>query len=137
MDTQKTWKKLKPSLVVVFITVFIWLVADRYVSDARLFQITVRLNTHSPDRYVSLAEAPFQIRLNVTVEGRRRHLEEFENLVRSTNCFEAFIDDARVPSPEPQVLSVEADVLYKIAAIRDRLTVKTVSPATVHAIIDN
>ncbi len=138
MLLKMAWKPVRSALLVVIFTLFIWLVADQYVRDQRSFSITVKLNSSDPNRYAAIAEAPFEVTLHMTLEGRRRQLARFADVVASKNYFEAIIDsDDELSDTEPQLLAVKADVLYRIREIRDSgLTVVSVSRESVLARID-
>lgn len=134
---QGAWQHAKAGAAIVVTTVFIWLVADQYVREEQPFQIRARLLSGSPDRYVAVAEPPFEVTLDLMLSGRRKHLKEFADVVASRDVFEAIINPTGVSRPEPQFLAVENDVLPSVKELRkSRLLVKSVSPSSLSVIID-
>jgi hypothetical protein len=132
------WDKLKSHSVVVVITVFIWLVADQNVREEQSFQIPIRVNSRDPDRYAALAEPPYQIILDATLAGRRRHLKDFADLINSRQVLEALVDEGKLSSSQPQSISAEADILGRIKEFKEaRLVVESVTPRTVAVLIDD
>lgn len=132
------WDKLKSQIVVVVITVFIWMAADQNVREEQTFRVSVRPAARESERYVAIAEPPYQVVLDVTMAGRRRQLKEFADLVASKAVFEAFIDESKESSPLPQSISTETDLINKIREFKDaRVVVKSVFPRTVSVRIDD
>ena len=135
--TRVIWNKIKTICVVVVITFLIWFAADQNVMEPESFTISVRLASTDPDRYVSLAEAPYQVTLRVTVRGRRRHRQDFAELLKSQSVFVANIDESKPTSKTPQSISVIDDVLSTIRPIQEsRLAIASVEPMTLSALID-
>lgn len=129
--------RLKSVLVVAITTVFIWLVADQYVLETQAFKIPVRVVSPDPERYAAIAGPPYQVTLNVTMLGRRRHLTALNDLINATNCFAAVIDETAVSS-EPQSISTLDGILDNIGEIKEMpLSIKSVSPATTLVRIDH
>jgi hypothetical protein len=138
MNTHRLWESAKNTFVVCAITLLIWLVADQYVLQEQSFQIPVRIVSRNPGRYAAVAKPPHQVTLNVTMVGRRRHLQAFGNAVSLRSLFEAGISDAKPSSPEPQTVSAKDDVLRSIKLIEEsHLSIKAVSPETVTVRIDD
>lgn len=139
MFLKTAWKPFRSAVLVVVFTLFIWLVADQYVRDQRSFSLTVRLESSDPNRYAAIAEAPFEATLHFTLEGRRRQLAQFADVVAAQSYFEAIIDsDDELSSTEPQLLAIKSDVLYRIQEIRDSgMAVLSVSRDSLLARIDD
>lgn len=132
------WEKAKSHLILAIVTVFIWMAADQNVREDQSFKIPVRLATREAERYVAIAEPPYQVVLDITMMGRRRQLREFAELVNSKSVFEAVIDESKPSSPEPQTLFTEADILRNVREFSAaRVVPKSVSPRTVMARIDD
>jgi len=135
--TRVIWNKIKTAGVVVVITFLIWFAADQNVMEPETFGIPVRLASNSPDRYAGLAGAPYQTTLRVTLRGRRRHLQDFAELLKSRPVFVANIDESKPTSDRPQSISAIDDVLATIKPIQEsRLAIASVEPMTLLARID-
>lgn len=137
------WTRIKNISVVVVITMLIWLVADQYVREEQSFRVPVRVVSPTPDRYTAIAGPPYQITLNVTMAGPRKHLRRFNDLLQSKAFFEAaidetMIDETRVSSAIPHSISALDDILRKIKEIKEwHRSIKRVSPRTVSVRIDH
>lgn len=135
--TRAIWNKIKSTSVVVLITFLIWFAADQNVMEPESFGIPIRLISADPDRYAGLAEAPYQVTLRVTLRGRRRHLQDFSEQLKSESVFVANIDESKPTSKTPQSISVIDDVLSTIKPIQEsRLAIASVEPMTLLARID-
>lgn len=131
------WQTAKLLLVVLTVTVMIWLVADQNVQQQEVFRVPVRVASPDPNRYAAVAKPSQQITLQVTMTGRRRHLKAFADLVSATAAFEALVDEAKAPRPEPQSLSSADDILKRIRAVGESLlTIRSVVPRNVPVLID-
>ena len=131
------WERAKSVLVALTVTAMIWLVADQNVQEQEVFRVPVRVSTRDPNRYAAIAKSSQQVTLQVTMAGRRRHLKAFADLVSATPVFEAFVDEAKTPRPEPQALSSADDILGRIKAVNEsHLTIRSVVPRSVPVLID-
>lgn len=131
------WEQIKSLIVVVVITGFVWMAADQNVQEEQSFVVPLRVITRDPNRYIALVKPPKQVTVQVTMSGRRRHLQAFAELIRTEGVFEAVIDETRPTRPEPQTLSTQDDLLKKIRGMGDsHLMVKSVSPSEVSVIVD-
>jgi len=130
------WDKFKSASAVVVLTGLIWFTADQQVSEDARFSIPVRLVSAGANRYAAFAEPPYQQTFEVTVAGRRRHLNEFAQLINSRGAFDAVIEEGRETSPQPQSMpSKELIGLIKdldAASVR----IRSVEPAAVWIRID-
>jgi|GEM_PF-1737741 len=136
-ETRVIWNKIKTATVVVVITFLIWFAADQNVMEPESFGIPIRLASADPDRYAGLAEAPYQVTLRVTLRGRRRHLQDFAEQLKSQSVFVANIDESKPTSKTPQPISVIDDVLSTIKLIQEsHLAIASVEPMTLSARID-
>lgn len=129
--------KIKSAFAVTLTTVLIWFTADQQVSEEGRFSISVRLASTGANRYVAFAEPPFQPTFDVVVAGRRRHLNEFAQLLSSKPVFEAVVDESKESSPQPQsILSREVlGMINEVSAASIRI--RNVDPPAVNIRIDD
>lgn len=131
-------EKLKSAAVVVIITFMIWFAADQNVKEERSYPVTVRIVSETADRYAAIVEIPHQITFNVTLDARRRRLQEFSDLVNGKPVFEAVVTRDEEPSSKPRVMSAR-DVLNLVKEIDDFGIgyISRVDPAGVTVLIDD
>lgn len=131
------WEKFKSAAVVVIITFMIWFAADQNVKEERTYQVTVRMVSETPDRYAAIAELPHQVTFNVTLDARRRRLQEFSELINSKPVFEAVATRDEEAGSKPRVMSAR-DILNLVKEIDDFGVgyISRVEPTGVMVLID-
>ena len=131
------WEKFKSGAVIVFITLLIWFAADQNVKEEQTFRVSVRLISTDPDRYASIAELPHQETFTVTINARRRRIQEFSEIGGSERVFEARIGPSDSTSPKPQPMSAR-ELLSKVKEIDEFGTglISAIEPPDVMVIID-
>lgn len=132
------WEKFKSAAVVVFITFMIWFAADQNVKEERTFQVPVRMISESPDRYASIAELLPQVTLTVTLDARRRRLQEFAEIASSKPMFEAIVSRSEDADVKPRPMS-SREILAMVKEIDNfgLSYISRIEPANVMVLIDD
>ncbi len=131
-------ESFKSAIIVAFITILIWFAADQNVKERADFSIPVRVVSGDPDRYVAIAEPPYQRTISVVMNARRKHLKEFDDLVNSKTLFEATLHRTEEASSEPRPIPV-SEILGQIKELSEYGLeyVESVDPPALSVIIDD
>lgn len=131
------WERFKSGAVIVFITLMIWFAADQNVKEEQTFRVSVRLISTDPDRFATIADLPHQETFTVTLNARRRRIQEFSEIVGSERVFEARVSPGDPTSPRPQPMSAR-ELMSKIKEIDEFGTglISGIDPPDVMVIVD-
>lgn len=131
------WERAKSGAVVVFVTLLIWFAADQNVQESQTFQVPLRVMSGHPDRFAMIADLPHQVTLAVTLNARRRRLQEFSEMVNGRSLFEAVIDQEVKAQATPQVLATR-DLLSYVREIEKfgMGYIRTIEPSGVRILIN-
>lgn len=130
------WERVKHLATVATFTLLIWFAADQNVEDDRTVDVTIRAVSADPARYVNLDAPGGLVTLRLTVEGLRRHLEAFDDVLARHPVLDAQIDDSK-PVGQPQVLSAR-ELLRAVREVEESsLRIADVTPSDVRVWIDD
>lgn len=131
------WERFKSGAVIVFVTLMIWFAADQNVKEEQNFRVSVRLVSSDPNRYASIADVPHQAVFTVTLNARRRRIQEFAEIAAEGRLFEAKIGTSEPGSSKPQPFSAR-ELLSRVSEFNEfgMGLISNIEPSDVMVIID-
>ncbi len=137
-ESEPIGRSIRTGIVVVVITLLIWIAADQWVTTEQEFGITIQPVSTSRDRFVALAEPPYQRTIQIELRGRRSRIDAFRSRFEATGgeIIKIPIDSIWPESTTPYDLATKNDLLRLVPELRATGVVVSAEPENISIRID-